>query len=77
MTIPDSVFSVCTWLEINILMFVKRNIKDGELQVCLKGIGAEFGITKVAFHVLNLLGTWNAFCFSNNIFFPFGLICVQ
>jgi len=32
MTIPDSVFSVCTWLEINILMFVKRNIKDGELQ---------------------------------------------
>lgn len=46
MTIPDSVFSVCTWLEINILMFVKRNIKDGELKVSLRAIGAEFGITK-------------------------------
>lgn len=58
MTIPDSVFSVCTWLEINILMFVKRNIKDGELQVSLKGIGAEFGITKgKARHIVDKLMT--------------------
>lgn len=46
MTIPDSMFTAYSWVEINIFMFAKRNMKNGELQVSLKDIAEEFNVTR-------------------------------
>ncbi len=47
MTIPDIMFDSYSWTEINIFMFVKRNTaKDGSLQVSLRNIADEFGVTR-------------------------------
>ena len=39
-------FTAYSWVEINIFMYVKRNTKDGVLQVSLRDIAEEFGVTR-------------------------------
>ena len=46
MIIPDSMFTAYSWVEINIFMYVNRNMKDGVLQVSLRAIAEEFGVTR-------------------------------
>lgn len=56
MTIPDSIFSSHSWLEINIFMFAKRNVKNGSLTVSLRRIADEFNITRgKARHIMDKL----------------------
>ena len=56
MTIPDSMFSAYSWVEINIFMFAKRNTKNGVLTVTHQRIADEFGITRhKARHILDRL----------------------
>lgn len=46
MTIPDGIFPVCSWFEINVYICVKRNIKAGELQISMQQLADSMKTTK-------------------------------
>lgn len=46
MTIPDGIFNVCSCFEIMIYIYIKRNIKDGELQLSMQRLADKLGTTK-------------------------------
>lgn len=46
MNVPDKIFQLHSWLDINIYMFVKRNTENGTIKVSFQKIADEFGTTR-------------------------------
>ena len=46
MNVPDKIFQLHSWLDINVYMFVKRNTENGIVKVSFQRIADEFGTTR-------------------------------